>query len=107
MNIRSGNLRHRLQFQEPTQERNSVGEVIESYSTYMTVWGSLMAAKGTETLEANTPQGTQSYTIKIRYNSDVSLTDQIVFGSRIFEINSIDNYAERNVFLMLQCSEIL
>ena len=105
---RSGNRRHRVALQQPTASRNEIGEVTESFSTYATVWASVMAfGNAGEEMEASSPAGSQRFRINIRYNSDVQLTHQVVFDSRTFEINAIDNPRELNKELILRCTELL
>ncbi len=105
---RSGNRRHRVELQQPTTTRDEIGGVIESFSTYTTVWASVLAyGNAGEDMEASSPRGNQRFRINIRYNSDVALTHQVVFDSRTFEINAIDNFRELNKELTLNCTELL
>jgi len=104
---RSGNRRHRVELQSPTTSRNAIGEAIETFSTYTTVWASVLAyGNAGEETEASAPRGRQSYRINIRYNSAVDLTHQVIFDSRTFEINAIDNHLELNKELTLDCTEL-
>jgi len=105
---RSGNRRHRVELQQPTTTRNEIGEAIESYSTYATVWASVMShgAAGEES-EASTHRGRQRFRINIRANSDIQLTHQVIFDSRTFEINAIDNTWERDREMILSCTELV
>jgi len=106
--MRIGQRRHRVELQQPTRTRDSMGGFTDSYSMYTTVWADILGyGKAGEETESSAQTGKQRVRINIRYNSDIELTHQVVFDSRVFEINAIDNIRQLNKELLLSCTEIL
>lgn len=106
MALRAGKLRHRLALQSETQTQNSVGEVIKTYATYSTVWGSLSPLSGRELEHASQISEEITYRAVIRYLSTVATEDRISHDSRTFEIVHIANFDERNIYQELLLKEV-
>ena len=49
--IHPGKLRDRVTVQQATETRNSLGEVVQSWSTYATVWASVEGISSREALQ--------------------------------------------------------
>jgi len=103
MNI--GKLRHRIELQSAIIDKDDYGQQTENHGTYDTVWASVVPLTGRELEYAQQLQAETNYKITIRYNSAVKKTDQILFDDRIFEINAILNFEEKNEYLILLCKE--
>jgi len=104
--LKAGVLRHRLAFASATESRDAAGGVTKSWSTYATLWGSITVKSGREKMEAPGPISNHEVEVKIRYNSSVGLEHRITHDSRVYEINSIDNWEERNIYMVLRCTEL-
>ena len=110
MPLQPGRLRYRLAFQSPTETANEYGEVERTWSTYVTLWGSIEPVSSlriTEMMAGNQPIGKLSHRVWIRYNSSITIKHRISFDDRIFEINAIINPQERNEYLELMCKEVI
>lgn len=105
MNI--GKLRHRISLQSITETQNSYGELVQTKSTYATVWASVEPLNGREFMDAKQINAELSHKVIIRHNSSVTSEDVILFGSREFKIDSVINYEERDIYQVLMCKEIL
>jgi SPP1 family predicted phage head-tail adaptor len=70
------------------------------------VWAKVEHVSGTERENQEMVSATGKYEIKIRYNSNVSEKDRVLFGTRTFEINEINNYQERDIYQVLTCTEV-
>ena len=104
--MKAGKLRHRLALQSESSSTDSYGQVTDTYSTYATVWGSITPLKGLELIHAQQVQSEVTHKCIIRYNSSLDTKDRIVFDSRTFEIISILNADERNIYQEVWCKEI-
>ena len=104
--MRSGKLRNRIAFQSFTSTPDSMGQSIETYSTYMTVWGSINQVRGKEVNESQQRSGEATILIRVRYNSSIDITDRMTNDGRTFEINSIDNVEEMNDELIIMAKEV-
>lgn len=105
--MRAGTLRHRLELQSATSAADSMGEMIQTFATYATVWGSLSPLSGRE-LEAGKQINAEiEHQAVIRYNSSVKPYHRIVAKSRTFDIVSILNTDERNKMQTLMLKEVV
>ena len=104
MNI--GRLRHRVGLSQASTAQNSFGEQIDTWSNYTTVWGSVRPMKGQELEHAHQISAEVNHVVRIRYNSSVESDHRVTHDSRTFEIVSVINWQERNIFMDLYCKEI-
>ena len=109
--MRAGNLRHRLTIQKPTEVSDGMGGVTTTWSTLITIWGAIWPLRGQEYMSAMQTTSEVTHKIRIRQlptnkRSDFSSKCRILFGSRYFEIESIINPDERDIYLELMCKEI-
>lgn len=94
--MRAGKLNKRIQFQENQPIRNEMGEKVPTWVTVYTVWASIKAIGGQERFSNNKESAEVSHRIKVRYRTGLSPAMQIRFGSRVFDIQHIQNHEERN-----------
>lgn len=102
---RAGKLRHPVDLEVLSQVSDGVGGQTETYTLLARVWASIMHAGETEKLNAGMQQNVITHNIRIRRCAGLSVSDRVVFGTRIFEIVSINNVEERDYMQDLQCLE--
>lgn len=103
MNI--GKLRHRVTIQERTVEKDDVGQAIETWDTFDTVWASVEPLRGREYFAAAQANAQVTHKVTIRYLDGVLPTMRVLFGSRVLTIDAILNTEERNREMVLMCEE--
>ncbi len=106
MSLKCGQLRHRVDLRQKTENRDSSGQANAEYSTYATVWAKITPVSGRETEHADQISAETSHKVLIRYNSKVGKDQRVIFGTRILEIESVINPNERNEKLLLFCKEV-
>jgi len=94
--MRAGRLRHRIEIQQDTPVRNDMGEPVPGWATIHTVWASITPVGGQERFSNNKESAEVSHKIKIRYLAGLSPAMRIKYGTRIFDIQNVLNYDERN-----------
>lgn len=112
--ISAGKLRHRLVIQakvagSPT--RTSTGASNLTWSTLLTVYGSLepLSGRRLEAAQATWPQAVVE--ARVRYRSEILDSDtdgtplRISFGDRYYPVGKVLNPEERKVELRLLCSQ--
>lgn len=104
--MRSGKLRKRVYLQQPCGVANDYGEPVVTWVTYATVWADIEPLSGRDQILAQQSSSPHTYKITIRYIKHINGSHRILYGTRIFEINSVINWEERNVYLELQCTEL-
>jgi SPP1 family predicted phage head-tail adaptor len=105
--MKAGKLRHKITIQKTTQTADSIGGIIDSWSTFATVWAHIEPLKGKETLQGEQISTDLFLRITIRYLSGLTAKMRISWNSRTFDIKSISNLDERNREMELLCVEVL
>lgn len=107
VNIRYiGKLRHRIIIQYIDEAKtDSQGNPLENWNVLKEVWASIEPVRGREVYDIKMVQLEVTHRIIIRYISGLSTKYRILFGDRIFNIDSIINVNERNIYLELMCIE--
>ena len=103
--MNSGDLRHRVELQQRVKSRNAVGEETYSWLTYATVWAAVEPLTGRELYEAQQISAEVTVRVRVRYLKSVSVEHRVLFDSRGFNVNFVQNIEERNRELVLLCKE--
>lgn len=104
--MRAGRLRNQVTIQTPTETRSGTsGQVVKSWATLATVWAGIEPLSGRELAQAGAEQSVSDFRIVLRYLSTVTNKCRVVFGSRVFEIQSVINRNERGADMELRCTE--
>ena len=95
--MRAGRLDNQivLQSRSVSQDPNT-GEPTNSWSTYATVWATVSPLKGDERFKSARDIATKAYKFTLRYRSDVTPQDRIVFRSENYDIVGISPLGRRN-----------
>jgi SPP1 family predicted phage head-tail adaptor len=104
--MRAGSLRHKITIQSATLAADTMSAgATESWSTYATTWAEIKPLKGMEAVEHKKLGQETMHRIWIRYQSGITTSMRIVFGSRTFEIRGVRNPDERNIMLEILAEE--
>jgi SPP1 family predicted phage head-tail adaptor len=87
--VRAGLLRHRVNLQQAVEARNGFGDVIRTWSTVATVWGSVNPLSGREYLAARQALAETTTRIQIRYRADIDETWRVTWGSHVYDIDVV------------------
>jgi SPP1 family predicted phage head-tail adaptor len=104
--MRAGSLRHRVTLQSVGSTYDDYGDLSDSWSTDASVWAAIVPVSGQETDIAGELSGVVTHKIKIRYKASVNPQNRITFDDRTFQIESVRNWQERNIYLELLCKEV-
>lgn len=99
MEIRIGELRHRLVLEDATRIDDGSGSALENWEQHSVVWAALRPIQGNEREVADKLAGHVSHEIWLRYRSGVKPQMRFRHGERIFEIRAIVDVGERSRFL--------
>lgn len=102
---RAGKLRHPVDLMTLTQTPDGAGGQTEVYVLLASVWASIERATETEKLNAGMQQNVITHNIRIRFCAGLSVSDQVRFGTREFEIMSLEDVEERQYMQQMQCLE--
>ena len=104
--MRAGALRHRITIQSNTDAYDDYGDLSNTWNAGDEIWASVNPISGKEEDLGSELVGVVTHFIKVRYKASVSVANRIVFDSRVFQIESVRTWQERNVFLELLCKEV-
>ena len=108
--MRAGTLRHTIAIQERTETSDGMGGSTEAW-TDVAGMGSVPAAiwpmRGVERLDAMKLEFKEPRKIRIRYRSGIDTANRIYWSDKgkTFNIVSINNPDERNIYLEMICTE--
>mgnify|MGYP003644067191 CR=1 FL=1 len=104
--MRAGGLRHRITIQSVGTSYDDYGDLSDSWTTLASVWASISPISGTEKDIASELTGVVTHSIRVRYRAGISAQNRIEFGSRVFQIESVRNWDERNIFIEILAKEV-
>lgn len=105
MNI--GDLRHRITIQQPVESSNTFGEVEKTWQDVATVWASIEPLRGREYFDSQQINAEVTTRIRIRYRPGIKPKMRVVYGERIFDIQSVIDVEERHKEIHLMCKEVM
>lgn len=107
--MRAGQLRKRVQWQQRTVTTDSYGQAQETWSTVASCWASFKPGKGNEQEVAKEQRSYSPFEIRVRWPGGISFStdDRILYGSRTFNIQNINNVDERNRELVVAAVEVV
>ena len=105
--INPGELRHRITIQKLNNSQNEYGEISEFWEDILNIRAGIYPISGTEFFAAETVNSEITHKVKIRYVEGLTPNMRINFNNRIFSIESIINFQEKNIELQLLCKELI
>lgn len=104
--VDSGSLRHTVSIYRQTGTTDAIGGTVAGAPTLVAqVRASIRPASSREITVASQRNLSISHVIAMRYRTDFTSRDYLVFGTRTFAIVSMRNVDERNRRLELECVE--
>ena len=103
--MRAGTLRHYVEIQVASTAQNATGEPSVTWATSSYAYAAIMPLRGREYLTASQERSAVTHRIRIRHLSGLNPKKRIKFGSRYFNIGSVINVDERNIYQDIMASE--
>ena len=94
--LRSGNLRQRVEVQSASEAQDAYGTVAYTWSTDATRWASIEQLTAEERKSHDQLQGANTVKITLRFYEGLAITNRVKYGTRIFNILSVDNEWQRD-----------
>ena len=99
MDIRIGDLRHRLTLEMVVRADDGCGGAEENWVAIGEMWGAVRPAGGSEREVSDQLAGNISHEIWIRYRAGVNPSMRFRSGARVFEVRAAIDADERRRFL--------
>ena len=104
--VKAADFHHRVTLQQNTLAQNSIGEQVNTWVDYVTLWAALDTLSGHRFWEAKMAQAEVDGIIHIRYYPGITANMRVLFGTRTFKIQQIINVDERDRELLIYYKEI-
>ena len=104
--LKAADLHHRVTFQQNTLAQNAIGEAVNTWVDFLTVWAALEPLTGKRFWEAKAAQAEVDGLIHTRYYPGITAAMRVKFGDRIFKIQAVINNDERDRELIVYYKEI-
>lgn len=105
LKVKVGELRHRVTIQATTAVQDTSASYAESWNDVATVWARVRPMNGREYYAMQQAQSSVSHEVVVRFRRGVTTANRLKLDSRIFDIEGVVNYDERNEWMILYCTE--
>lgn len=104
--MRAGPLRYVVSLQRATDSRTTAGGYTKTWSTYTRVWCDIRPQRGVEFERADAIAHKRPIKVTMRWpGQTVYPKDRVLWGSRVFNVESVADVGERNAMLELMVLE--
>ena len=107
MEIRIGDLRHRLTLEQSTRTDDDCGGAVETWGAVAELWAALRPLSGFERETADQLAGRVTHEVWVRHRVGVEPAMRFTAnaGARVFGIRAVIDSGERRRFLKCLCEE--
>lgn len=103
----AGRRNKRITLQRLVTAPTAGGETTDELMTVATAWAAIEPLKGDEAWSARQQQATTTHTIGFVYVAGVTPGMRAVYGSRVFQLESVVNVREENRELLCTATEVV
>lgn len=100
----AGRLRERVTVQQASESRNALGETVQAWNTFYSVWASVEGVSARELLSAGQQQISISHRVRMRYLPGLTQSMRLQWRDRTLEIVSLLEHNNRSEHELL-CQE--
>ena len=94
--MRAGLLREQIVIQSRADAVNAYGQPVPAWTTFATVWASCEPGRGREYFDAQGLQVVEPMRFRIRWLSGLTTLHKIVYNSKTFDIDYVEDFLERD-----------
>ena len=102
--MQPGQMRERIELQQPTETRNALGEVEQTWTTYATRWASVKTLRSAEVLSNGQSGLAITHKVRLRHLENLKATHRIQWRNRVLHITSMLEFENFTVHELL-CEE--
>ena len=105
VDLDAGILNKRITIQQNVETDNGRGGFTESWEDVGTYWAEIKPLFAKQIFEYRSLNVHATHQIKVRANVIIDEDDQIIYGSRTFEVLTVENESESEVVKWVICKE--
>jgi SPP1 family predicted phage head-tail adaptor len=99
-------MRRRVSLQAATDALDDYGQAIRTWATYATVWASVVSTPGSEPQSALMQSSVTTYTVTMRYRTDVLPTHRMIYGDITLNIVGLSTVDGVNKHLRIMAMQV-
>jgi SPP1 family predicted phage head-tail adaptor len=99
--ITAGKRNKQIVLQRKTQTTDDYGGIVDTWTTYATVWARVAPLKGRELIAAKAAQSEVTTRIEMLYRSGVIEDDRVVYGGKYYNISAVIDPEEKHEELQI------
>lgn len=103
--MEAGELRHRITIQEKSVTRDDFGGEVITWVTHCEAWAAIEPLQGREFIEARLAQAEVTDRIRMRYQAGIRPEMRVLFGTRVYEIQTVLTTREIHHEIQMMCKE--
>jgi SPP1 family predicted phage head-tail adaptor len=105
--MRAGKFRKIVSIEQPSRVADAVGEMVPTWTPFATnIYAEIEPLRGTEKLQAMQINASATDAVTIRYLPGVTPQMRITYGTRVLQIQNVQNTKERDREIVLLCTEL-
>lgn len=101
-----GQLNSRVVIEQRSTSTDALGQPVETWTTFATLWASIKHASGLETIKAGADASIVKASIRIRYRTDVTAAMRVKHHGTVYEINAVLPDEESAQYADLVCTRV-
>lgn len=94
--MRAGDLDRQITIEVPTETPNAIGEPIQSWAAFATVWAKVGPVRGRERFTADQVAAEADTTFRIRWLAGVTEKMRVSYDGRLYDITYIAELGRRD-----------
>ena len=98
-----GKLNKRITIQQQSSTYDAVGQLVESWSTFATVWANIKHKSGSETIKSDAIASTVQASMRIRYKQGVSAGMRVLYKDAQYDVLAVLPHVDDNRYVDLVC----
>lgn len=101
--MRAGLLSTRVTVQQRSAGQDSIGQPVETWTTYATVWADVRQTSGVEAIKGEGVMASTRASIRVRHNAGITTGMRVVCGSTTYDIKAVLQDVAKREFTDLAC----
>lgn len=104
--MRTGSLNCRVTIKYLNSGQDALGQPVQTWSDFVTVWASILHKSGAESIRADKDTSINQASIRIRRRTDVTPAMRVYYGSTVYQIKAVLPDEQDRERLDLSCEVI-
>lgn len=101
--MRAGQLKNRVTIQQQSTVQDSIGQPVNTWTTYATVWADIRHRSGMEEIKSGEVTSTIRASIRVRYKAGITAAMRVAHGSAVYQIKAVLRDEQNKDYMDLAC----